>query len=403
MSSSDHLSAESIQAGELLAELDDQIRHPVQLYDETLRDGEQSVGVAFDTAQKIEIADLLVDAGIRWMTIGFPAVSDQEREAVRAVATQVAGRANCFGLARLVPADMEAVAGCGLNNVALWCPISDLHLSHKLRIDPDTAYTRMKEGIRHARQMGLNVRFGFEDATRSPLDRILRFVTGALEEGISAVNIADTCGVLTPIRTHRLVRRIIEQIGTEANLFIHFHNDLGMATANSLMAVAAGARFVQGSFAGLGERAGNTCLEELAVALRLKYGVDTGVDLARLSAAARRIAEIARLPVAPCKPIIGDKVYAHESGIHVAGVMSNSATYECYPPPLVGRSHEIHFGKHAGMSNMRYLAKKASIDASDEVLESVLGLIKRQATEGRSLTPGEAEAMLRRAASAGTD
>jgi isopropylmalate/homocitrate/citramalate synthase len=174
-----------------------------------------------------------------------------------------------------------------------------------------------------------------------------------------------------------------------------------MAVANAIVACQAGANVVCGSFAGLGERAGNTCLEEVATILRVKYGLDLGIDLAKLVSAATRIAEIARMPVAPCKPVLGANVYSHESGIHVHGITSEPATYEPFPPELIGRQHEIRYGKHSGLHSIRYLAQLHGIAASEAAMEQALAKIKAIAVERGCPTPDEAAAILASIAATG--
>jgi 2-isopropylmalate synthase len=281
----------------------------------------------------------------------------------------------------------------------MFIPTSDVHLQYKLRLDEDAAFKRITTAVRYARDKGLKVGVGFEDGSRTPFRRMERFAAGVLEAGAHLVDFCDTVGILTPRSTERIVRDLVRVLG-DVPLVVHFHNDLGMAVANAIVACQAGARVVQGSFAGLGERAGNACLEEVATILRLRFGQDLGIDLAKLVAAARRIAEIAKMPVAPCKPILGAKVFSHESGIHVHGITSEPATYEAFPPALIGREHEIAFGKHSGLHSVRYLAQTQGIQATDAMLEETLRRIKQQAVEGTTPTPAEAAAILRSVASA---
>jgi isopropylmalate/homocitrate/citramalate synthase len=362
-------------ANSLVIDPADRIAHPITLCDDTLRDGEQTVGVAFSVEQKVTIAKMLLDAGITHFTVGMPAVSEPERDAARAIRALGAPTAGLYPFARALRSDIEVSMSCGYENIALFIPISDLHLEYKLKLSEDGAFAKMVDAIALARSYGLRVRFGFEDLTRAPLPRIKRFVAGAIEAGASAIAIADTVGILTPFTTYGLVAQLVPITG-EIPLLVHFHDDLGMATANSLVACIAGASHVASTLCGLGERTGNTCIEEVAVALRVKYGVDTGVDLAKLTAAAERVAQMAQFPVAFNKPIIGKNAFSTETGIHVHGMLGERTVYETFPPELVGRRHEIHYGKHSGLSNIEYLAKTLSIDASAEAMQRALALIK---------------------------
>jgi isopropylmalate/homocitrate/citramalate synthase len=377
--------------------LEEPIRHRVWLHDDTLRDGEQTVGVTFSVEQKVEIARLLLDAGVPSMTIGFPIVADEEREAIRAILALGQEGRELWCLSRAAHRDIDATVECGVRNIILFVPVSDLHLRHKLRMGEDEAFERITSAVRHAVGLGLRVRAGFEDGTRAPIARLVRFIRGVVEAGATMAAAADTVGILTPLTTYRWVREMVAASGGRP-FGVHFHNDLGMATANTVTAAVAGASALMGSFAGLGERAGNVCLEEVAVALRVKYGVDMGLDLPRLTRAARRIAEIAGMPVSPCKPILGSKVFSHEAGIHVHGLAADAATYEPFPPELVGRRHEIHYGKHSGLHSMRHLAGQLGVEVSEAVMEEALDRIKRRACDDRAPTPDEAAEILLAAA-----
>lgn len=389
-------SVDSIAAGNTLVDhYEEPIRHPIDVHDDSLRDGEQTVGVAFSPERKIEIARGLLDAGIRYMSLGYPAVSEAEREAIRAVA-QVGDAAHFSCLSRATREDIEAVVACGIPNVALFIGVSDVHLVHRLRITVDQAYARMREQLALARSYGLNARFVLEDATRTPPERLKRFAGGAIEAGATLVTIPDTCGVLTPMTAYRMVKGLTKTIG-EGRLVVHFHNDLGMATANTLAACAAGARFAQGTLNGIGERAGNTNLEQLVVGLRVKYGVDLGVNLPKLSALSRQMAEWMHFPVPPHQPISGEYVFSHESGIHVHGIMNDPACYEPFPPELVGRFHEIRYGKHSGISSLKYLAQKLGRDVDTSALDAILATVKKRADDQATMKPAEIEDLLRAA------
>lgn len=366
---------DSVGLGNLLVnEFDNRIDGPVDLHDETLRDGEQTVGVAFDPEQKLEIAKRLLDAGVTYLTAGFPAVSEREREAVRAiVALGKTEGLSC--LSRSKKSDIEAVVACGVPTVALFIPISDPHLEHKLRLSEDQAFDRMVDQIQIAKAAGLQVRFAFEDMSRTPLPRIRRFVDGAMKAGADRVVICDTAGVLTPISAYRLTEEVRKIAGGDA-IAIHFHDDMGLALANTLAACQAGARMVQGTMLGLGERAGNARTEQLVTTLRYKYDVDTGIHPNRLYELAKFVSEISGFPIALNAPVVGGNVFSHESGIHVAGIQRDAGCYEPYPPELVGRHHNVCFGKHAGLSNLRFAAETLGIEVSDETLEKVLAMVK---------------------------
>lgn len=389
-------SVDSAQAGNtLVRHFEQPIAHRLDLHDESLRDGEQTVGLAFPLERRIEIVQGLLGAGVRHMSLGYPAVSEPERDAIRALA-KLGDPAGFSCLSRATREDIRAVVDCQIPNVALFIAISEVHLTHKLRLSQEQAHAQMVDQIRLARSYGLNVRFALEDATRAPLERIRRFSSSALSAGASLVTIPDTCGVLTPITAYRLFSDLSRTLGPD-RLVAHLHNDLGMATANSLAACAAGARFVQGTLCGIGERAGNANLEQLAVALTVKYGVDLGVDLARLTALSTRMAEWVHFPVPPNQPISGEYSFCHESGVHVHGLLREAACYEPFPPSLVGRGHELRFGKHSGLSSLRYLAQHIGLTSTDDSLAAALATVKAVAERGRAPDAGEVEVILREA------
>jgi isopropylmalate/homocitrate/citramalate synthase len=390
---------DSLAAGNtLVRHYEDRIAHPLDVHDDSLRDGEQTVGVAFSVEQKIEIARGLLEAGVRYLSLGYPAVSEAEREAIRAVAS-VGDRSGFSCLSRATRQDIEAVVACEIPNVALFIGVSDVHLVHKLRLTEEQAYEQMCQQVRLARSYGLNPRFVLEDATRTPLERLKRFAEGALASGATLLTIPDTCGVLTPLTAHRLITDLTAVVG-EGRLVAHFHNDLGMATANSLAACAAGARFVQGTLSGIGERAGNTNLEQIVVALKVKYGVELGVNLPKLAALSQKMARWVRFPVPPNQPLSGEFAFSHESGIHVHGLMQEAACYEPFPPELIGRAHQVRYGKHSGTSNLRYLARLLGVEVADQTLAGLLAVVKARAEQGRPVEQGEVEEMLREASRA---
>jgi isopropylmalate/homocitrate/citramalate synthase len=378
---------DAIASNTLLSAADPGIHPDLELADETLRDGEQTAGVAYSPESKVAIARELLEAGLKNLTVGFPAISEEERETIRAIA-RLGDNRGMFCLARAKASDLDAVEACGIGNVAMFIPISDTHLKYKLKTTPESAYEQMRESISMAVSRGMKVRFAFEDASRTPLERLRRFFGGAVEAGATMLTFADTCGVLTPFAAMRVFRELTSLVG-DVPVVAHFHDDMGMATANSLGAAMGGARVVQGAINGMGERAGNTPLEELAVLFRVKYGRDLGINLERLVQAAGTISTIARVAIAPNKAVLGRNVFAHESGIHVHGLMSEASTYEPFPPEMVGRQHEVCFGKHSGLSNMRWVAQKYEITASDAVLTRALEKVKELGT--RQCPPSVAE------------
>jgi isopropylmalate/homocitrate/citramalate synthase len=270
------------------------------------------------------------------------------------------------------------VADVGVDWIALFVPTSDTHLRHKLRLSEEEAVRRVQWCIRYARDKGLIPLLGLEDGTRTPLDRLRRVVDAAQEAGVSSLELSDTVGVLTPSATQRCIEWMRPLV--DCTLRVHFHNDLGMATANTLTALEAGADGAHVTLAGLGERAGNTPLEEVAVALAVRYGADTKIRLDRLVPAATLVAKYAGVDLGRQRPIVGADVFSHESGIHVAGLLAEPSTYEPFPPSLLGREHHIVFGKHSGITGLRHVLAPTGYTLSEEAERALLNRLKTDAT-----------------------
>jgi isopropylmalate/homocitrate/citramalate synthase len=364
------------------------IEQPLELWDQTLRDGEQTPRVAFTREEKQEIAALLDRLGMSAINVGYPAVSTYEAETVRSIA-RMGLKAQLGVTARLVRKDFEAAASTGVQWVLCFASLSDWHLRDKLKMTEDEYLKQMQEVLPYGRQQGLRVAFAVEDGTRTPPERLLRFIAEAQNLGAECIRICDTVGVLTPSSTRKLFELLRPFVKVKLNA--HFHDDLGMGTANTLTALEAGADSADVAAGGLGERAGNTPLEEVVVALRVKYGRAESMDLSLLPQLSTLVSRYSGMPVAPNRPIVGENVFSHESGIHVAGVLANPVTYEPFPPAWVGRKHRIIFGKHSGISGLRYLLERERIelgeDAQRELLERIkeAGQRKEAVEEGRIL------------------
>lgn len=390
---------DSIHEGNRIArEMGDFCNDEVVIHDETLRDGEQTPGVAFSPEEKIELAKRLVAMGVDSLNLGFPAVSEVERETIKAIVQEVgetSTRLSC--LARARASDVETIAECGVSTVAVFVGLSDVHLAKKYNLTEEAAFKQVDANIRQVKAMGLDVRCGFEDSSRAPLERMRRAADLALEAGAYSVGFCDTSGILTPTTTALAVTELVKVTGKD-RLYVHFHNDLGMATANSLVALVNGARMVQGTLAGLGERAGNTRLEEIVLALRTKYDLAKHIDVKELLSCAARARELASFPESLNAPITGANTFSHESGIHVHGILNDPATYEPFPPSLIGRAHTICYGKHAGTRNLKSLADKHSLVVADDNLATVLTEVKRLGEEGVKVSERMALTLLRLAA-----
>jgi len=348
-------------------------RKPI-LYDTTLRDGEQTPGVSFNVEGKVEIALLLEECGVKEIEAGFPAISSDEEEAVRAVSKAVS-KSKVLCLCRALKSDVDLALKCDVDGVIVFAPPSDIHLRWKLKMSAEGVLRCVLEVIEYAKSHGMFVQFTCEDATRAPLERLLKFYSSAIERGADRVGVADTVGCITPSGMKFLIGELSKSLSRP--IAVHCHNDFGLATANTLAAYEAGAMALSVSVNGLGERCGNAPLEEVALALYCLYGVDPGIDFKKLSKLSQRVAELSKLRPWPLKPVVGSHAFTHESGIHVAAVLENPFTYEAYSPSIVGRERIIKFGKHSGIKAIMYALRAAGLDLPSEVAREVLEEVKR--------------------------
>ena len=338
---------------------DDRIR----IFDTTLRDGEQSPGCSMNLQEKLALARQLEKLGVDVIEAGFPIASDGDFDAVQAIAKEIEGAIIC-GLARTGELDVqraaEAVESAKRPRIHTFIATSDIHLEHKLRMSRDQVLTEVERAVRQARGAVEDVEFSAEDATRSDRDYLVEVFSAAVEAGATTLNVPDTVGYTTPKEYGSLITYLRERVsGAEGVTFsVHCHNDLGLAVANSLFAVRAGARQVECTVNGIGERAGNASLEEVVMAIKTRSeefdGLDTGIETREIYPSSRLLSSITGVQVQPNKAIVGDNAFAHEAGIHQHGVLKAAITYEIMTPESIGRaSNELVLGKHSGRHAFR--------------------------------------------------
>ncbi len=335
----------------------------VIVFDTTLRDGEQSPGATLTADEKLEVADALVALGVDVMEAGFPAASPGDFEAVRSIAARVRGVA-VAGLARCNESDIEraaqAVRGAESPRIHTFIATSDIHLKHKLRLTREVVLARVEAMVRFAKAFTSDVEFSAEDATRSDWDYLVQVFGRAVAAGATTINVPDTVGYTTPSEYTALIRHLQQNVpGIEGVVVsVHCHDDLGMATANTLAAVAAGARQVEVTMNGIGERAGNTSLEEVVMALATRGnqfgGGETRIRKERLVPTSRLVSSLTGLEVQANKAIVGANAFAHEAGIHQDGMLKDRSTYEIMNPTDVGwEGTKLVLGKHSGRAGFR--------------------------------------------------
>lgn len=346
----------------------------VVVYDSTLRDGEQMPGVAYTREQKISIARALNEIGVPQIEAGFPIVSPEERKTIKAI-TSLGLEAEILALSRVSINDINAALSCDVDMILLFVGTSELHLKHKLRCDISQVKERTIEAIEYARAHGLKVSFSSEDSTRTQENVLLDVLKTASELGVDRVGITDTVGGATPEAISYLVKRVKEAVG-KTPVSVHLHNDFGLALANALAGVRAGASAIATTVSGMGERAGNVPLEEFVMAMKVLYGANLGIDTTGFYRLSRMVSEFSGVPVHPNKPLVGENAFSHESGIHVAALLRNTATYEVIPPELVGNRRHLRLGKHSGSTFVKRLLKERGITATEEEVFRILDRIK---------------------------
>ncbi len=362
----------------------------VRIFDTTLRDGEQTPGVALATTDKVAIARILDDLGVDSIEAGFPANSPGELAAVKAVAA--AGlRAKTCALCRTIPGDLDAAIAADVDEIHVFIATSDIHLTHKLKMSREQVLDRAAWAVEYAKAHGFVVEFSSEDATRTDLAFLKTVHMRVQEAHADRIDVADTVGTISPAAMRHLIPALKEV--TRVPIAVHCHNDFGLATANSLAAVEGGADQVHVTVNGIGERAGNASLEEVVMGLRAFYGIETGVDSTKLTRASKLVSRLTGVLVQPNKAIVGDNAFAHESGIHVHGLLGDQSTYEAMVPDLVGKERRIVVGKHTGVHSVENRLEAYGFRLSHEQLAAITARVKKLAEDGKQVDDPELVAL----------
>ncbi len=371
----------------------------VKVFDTTLRDGEQSPGATMTTAEKLLVADQLVQLNVDIIEAGFPAASPGDLAAVKEIAKRVHGVA-VAGLARANASDIDA-AWEGVREaeqpvIHVFLATSDIHLQYKLRLSREEALHRVQTMVAYARNLCPTIEFSAEDATRSDRDYLCRVFEAAIKAGATTINVPDTVGYTLPHEYEELFRSLRERVPGMENVTMsaHCHDDLGMATANTLAAIKGGARQVEVTINGLGERAGNTALEEVVMALRTRadvFGsVNTRVNAHELLKASNLLSSVTGIPVQPNKAIVGLNAFAHEAGIHQDGMLKNSLTYEIMTPQSVGwNGTNLVLGKHSGRHGLDARLRKLGYKLTAEQLKVAYSRFVALADEKKHVTDAD--------------
>jgi homocitrate synthase NifV len=350
----------------------------VRLDDTTLRDGEQTAGVVFSNHEKVRIAKLLDEIGVHQIESGIPAMGGDERDVIEEIAA-LGLRSSVLAWNRANVGDIETSLACGVDAVAISLATSDIHIETKLRKDRDWVIDTIRECVAFAKSEGVYVSVNAEDASRTETGFLIRYAKAARDEGADRIRFCDTIGLMEPFRTYRIITDLIEETGLEVEM--HTHNDFGMATANAIAGIHAGATWVNTTVAGLGERAGNSALEEVVMALKYIEELDLEIDTTRLRELGEYVAQAAGRTIPVWKSIIGTNMFAHESGIHADGVIKNPKTYEVFAPDEVGLERQIVVGKHSGSRAIVLKFHEYGIDLTAEEAAEILPRVRAAAIE----------------------
>ncbi len=355
----------------------------INIYDTTLRDGEQTPEVSFNADQKLDIAHSLDELGVPQIEAGFPQVSENELKSVKMIANENLD-ASIICLTRTKKSDIDCALDADVDGIITFMGLSDLHLKIKIKKSREEAYQMCMDAVDYGKDHGLFVAFSAEDATRTELPKLIDIYKQAEDHKADRVHIADTTGSINPQAMAYMVRNIKKEIDLE--LALHCHNDFGMAVSNSIAGLLEGATAISTTVNGIGERAGNASLEELIMALKLLYNKDLGFNTPVIHELSQKVSEYSQIPIPSSKAIIGNNVFRHESGIHVDALLEDPLTYEPYLPEMIGTKRQIVLGKHSGKSAVAEKLNTLEIDVSEDKLLEIVNLVKQERERGTLIT-----------------
>lgn len=352
-----------------------------------MRDGEQTPGISITPGQKVQIAVKLDELGVDAIEAGFPIVSLGETEAIKTI-TKIGLNAEIYGLARAVQTDIDAAINCDLKYVHIFIATSDIHMQYKLKMNQEQVREKAVWAVDYAKKHGMQVEFSAEDATRSDRKFVREIFKAVAAAGADRLDIPDTVGYATPQYISQLVKDVVEAT-IKVPVSMHCHDDFGLAVANTISGINAGASSAHVTINGLGERAGNASLEEFVMALQCLYNRRHNIKTELLYETSKFISNVMGIIVQPNKAIIGENAFGHESGIHTHGIINNPLTYEPISPELVGRKRWLQAGKHAGAHGIKAMLEDFGIEPTNEQLHEIVEKQKNLADKGKAITTAE--------------
>jgi 2-isopropylmalate synthase len=353
----------------------------VWIWDETLRDGEQTAGTLLTVDEKVEIAKLMDEVGVAVIAAGFPMVSEEEQRTIKLLSDEGFTQAQLAAPARAVIGDIQACLDSGAEIIPIFIAPSRLRLEFQLRMTLDDAIERLERCTDYGVEHGAEIAYVVEDATRSEINTIVKISHAAVEAGANKIIIADTVGFSRPAAIQFIVKQVTQELSDltkkSFDMGIHVHNDFGLASANTLAAIEMGITYPHVCVNGFGERAGNAALEEVVMALEILYGVKTGIKTERLFELSQLVERAFAIPIPVHKAIVGQNSFNHGSGIHVHATLAHSLSYEPIPPEMVGRKRSFYLGKFAGRHLIEYVLKKNNIPATKQQVQEIAQVVKQ--------------------------